>query len=710
MRKFLVFLLLCFISGPNYVNARSYRELAQKEISLALMYVHSASLFKESRLDAPWPTNIILAQDLKKFGWETLAQALEYFPSFYTVQTSNYQEISLRGVYPINTSNLLFLEDGFRLNSPGFEKFYPFWEYPLQNISKIELVRGAGTSLFGDVSLSGIVSIFREKPFPTGRAGFLVGNKHTKAGYIHLSNSQVQLLIHYFDRKGEDYTAQANEDLSLNPSAGSVNIDQNKDNYSFNFRWQKENFLFLYQLLHFEHSENRGIYGQILLPEDKFAVSPRKKVKQHLIGFSYNFDFIGFNWKLKSYFNRSDDENYSVVSTQRDFCFFPPVNYSTDQHTERYGVEIQGQKTFKQGIFLWGAKLEENHYVSYEVRYWMNPFEPPWSCIVPSASKKIRLHSNNEENYAIYGELKLQPKSWFHFNVGFRYDHFDAFEDKISPRLSLIFKPKSNLSLVFSYAKAFQSPPYIFRVMNNTDFTETNLRHFDLSNFSKCISQSECRNFLQQIDFQKILQERTKKIKLSLEESDQFNFSIRHKPTHELYLSLTAFYQRLEDLISRNDPYNYFQYYNSGEWSEIGLELETRYETTAISGFINYSVYDIIENKNWQFAYDNRIAGIPKWMLKGGISFKISEKPSLFISPMLKYFGSSLYKHKLTNKTFYSSSYAIFDINFLFEKEPWTVNLKIENLFDKEYFRSGTVGPFRQLGRTFWFKINFDFL
>ena len=709
-KAFKILLIAFYFINCSSIYARTYKELAQKEIALGLTYVHSASLFKESRLDAPWPTNIIRNQDLKKFGWETLAQALEFLPSFYTVQTSNYKEISLRGVYPINTSNLLFLEDGFRLNSPGFEKFFPFWEYPVENISRIEVVRGAGTSLFGDVSLSGVISITKKRPSPGGQIGFLLGNHNTKTGSIQISHSQWQLLLHYADRNGEKYTAHKKDDLSTIPISHKINNDENPDNYSINFRWQKDNLLFTYELLRFKHSENRGIYGQILLPEDKFAIKPRKEVTQHLLGFLYRFKFKTFNWEFKTYFNRSDDENYHVVSTQREFCFFPPLNYYVDQHTERYGLEIRGKREFYKSIFLWGAKIEQNHYISYKVHYWINPFESPWSCIIPLSSAQKSLPSAKEKNYALYGELKLNPLSWIYLNFGFRFDHFEAFKDKISPRFSLIIKPKSNLSFTLSYAKAFQSPPYIFRTMNNIDISNIDLHNKNFSDFLKCISKNKCKKVFSSVNVNKIIRERKVKKSLSLEESDQFNFSIRYKPSQEFYLAMTAFYQHLDDLIARNDPYNYFQYYNIGEWSEIGLEIESRYEGNILSGFLNYSIYDILENKNWSFVYDNRISGIPKWMFKGGISFKISETPTFYISPTFRYYGPTLYKDKLKRKDLWSSSYFLTDINFLVEKEPWTLTLKFENIFNKGYYKSGTVGPYRQLGRTVWIKVNFSFL
>jgi len=78
MRK-LWLLLGLILLFPGLLRAEiPYGKMAWREISLAREYVQSASLFADPCFETPWPAEVLLAEDLRRFGWETLAQILEY--------------------------------------------------------------------------------------------------------------------------------------------------------------------------------------------------------------------------------------------------------------------------------------------------------------------------------------------------------------------------------------------------------------------------------------------------------------------------------------------------------------------------------------------------------------------------------------------------------------------------------------------------------
>lgn len=99
MRK-LWLLLGLILLFPGLLRAEiPYGKMAWREISLAREYVQSASLFADPCFETPWPAEVLLAEDLRRFGWETLAQILEYQPSFYLAQDLNKRVVALCGVY-----------------------------------------------------------------------------------------------------------------------------------------------------------------------------------------------------------------------------------------------------------------------------------------------------------------------------------------------------------------------------------------------------------------------------------------------------------------------------------------------------------------------------------------------------------------------------------------------------------------------------------
>ncbi|NPA49077.1 MAG: TonB-dependent receptor [Thermodesulfobacteria bacterium] len=659
MKKLLLLVCLLGLALPCRAHF-TFGEMGLKELRLGLTHLQSASLVRESRLEAPWPSNIVLAEDIERFGWETLANILEYQPSFFLIQTSMHTEISLRGVYPRNTANLLFLEDGFRLNTPGFERFYPKHQYPLEEISRVEIIRGSGTSLYGDASFSGVISIKKATRLPSPEVSLLVGNHDTKGIYGRGALGDLVASVKYFDRNGEDRSLASSYDYALVKTPGKDYLSCYPRNYFWGLRYQKENLLLLFERFRYQTRNNRGIFGQILEKRDKFWLDPKLKLLQTLVGAKYGFHLGPFSWVIKGYFSRSEDERDFITGTQREYPHLPPFNLAVKYHTERWGSEILGHLHFQKGLFLLGGKIERNTYMPVKARYKLQPYAFPYSSKIPHPEGTFEYSSKQEENWALFALLKYQLTDWLLLNLGARYDHFEAFEDEISPRLAFIFRLRSDLSLVFSYAHAFQTSPYIFRIMR----------------------------------------EKHGKGDLSSEKNDQLNLSLRYQNKDRLYLALTGFYQHLENLVKREPP-SYIMFSNTGQWSEAGLEFEGRYESPLFVGFLNYAWYEVLDDEPRSLVYGNRISGIPKWILKGGASFKVFSQPEIYLSPLFRYYGRTRFEGCWCPPVFLA------DLNLLYKRKNVSANLKIENLFDKGYKRAGTVGPYPQPGRTIWLKVRF---
>ena len=70
--------------------------------------------------------------------------------------------IDLRGFGDTANSNTLILLDGQRLN-PIDSGSISWSTIPLANIERIEIIRGAGTVLYGDRATGGVINIITDK-------------------------------------------------------------------------------------------------------------------------------------------------------------------------------------------------------------------------------------------------------------------------------------------------------------------------------------------------------------------------------------------------------------------------------------------------------------------------------------------------------------------------------------------------------------------
>jgi iron complex outermembrane receptor protein len=70
--------------------------------------------------------------------------------------------VDIRGMGDTYVSNVVVVVDGFRLNSPDLSG-PDFSSIPLDQIERIEIVRGAGSVLYGDGAVGGVVNIITKK-------------------------------------------------------------------------------------------------------------------------------------------------------------------------------------------------------------------------------------------------------------------------------------------------------------------------------------------------------------------------------------------------------------------------------------------------------------------------------------------------------------------------------------------------------------------
>ncbi|MBS7690862.1 TonB-dependent receptor plug domain-containing protein [Pseudomonas lalucatii] len=80
-----------------------------------------------------------------------------------TLGDGNRVALSLRGFGENAANNTLVLVDGRRLNNPS-QQAADLNSVPLANIERIEIIRGAGTVLYGDQAVGGVVNIITRTP------------------------------------------------------------------------------------------------------------------------------------------------------------------------------------------------------------------------------------------------------------------------------------------------------------------------------------------------------------------------------------------------------------------------------------------------------------------------------------------------------------------------------------------------------------------
>lgn len=146
--------------------------------------VVTASRRAQSPLDSPNSTTIITKQDIRLSGQIRVPELLRRVAGMDVMQiTGGDANVSMRGLNSRLSNKLLVLVDGRRVTNDVLGS--TFWEtltIDVDQIERIEVVRGPGSSLYGADAFAGVVNIITVAP-GEGGPGFRAGAGDQGAAY-----------------------------------------------------------------------------------------------------------------------------------------------------------------------------------------------------------------------------------------------------------------------------------------------------------------------------------------------------------------------------------------------------------------------------------------------------------------------------------------------------------------------------------------------
>ena len=131
---------------------------------------------------------VITAEDILRSGATSIPDVLRLAPGVQVAAIGqNKWEVSIRGFNSRFANKLLVLVDGRAIYSPAFSGV--FWEHndvPLDNIERIEVIRGPGGSVWGANAVNGIINIITRSAEDTqgGLASVALGDELRASGLV----------------------------------------------------------------------------------------------------------------------------------------------------------------------------------------------------------------------------------------------------------------------------------------------------------------------------------------------------------------------------------------------------------------------------------------------------------------------------------------------------------------------------------------------
>ncbi len=335
---------------------------------LSKVQVHSASKHLQPSREAPSAVTVITADDIQKFGFRTLGEALRSVRGFYTTNDRTYAYLGVRGFQRPGdyNSRILLLVDGHRINDKIYDQAAIGTEFPLDIdlVERIEVIRGPSSSLYGSNAVFGVINVITRKPeqVASPEISFEAGSFGTYKGRISygLQSRGVGALLSgsFYDSSGQNLFFPILDDPSSNNGlARNADYDRYHD-WFLSLAWRN------FRLRGVDSSRDKAIptapYGST------FSDPRTHSVDQHqYLDLSSEYKVGQATLDIRTYYDRyayDAEWPYSPDAINKDYA-----------RGQRWGAEFQFSRTVPVKHHLtFGSELRYN-FQQEQKNYDVNP-------------------------------------------------------------------------------------------------------------------------------------------------------------------------------------------------------------------------------------------------------------------------------------------------------------------------------------------------
>jgi iron complex outermembrane receptor protein len=213
---------LAFLASTAPLLADNQRDLTAISLEeLAQTRVTSVSKEEEPLFQTPAAVYVITAEDIRRSGARSIPEALRLAPGVDVARiNSNQWAVGIRGFTSRLSRSELALMDGRSLYTPLFAGTY--WEVQdtvLDDIERIEVVRGPGGTLWGANAVNGIVNIITKNSKDTQGGLVFGGGGNQERGFVGAryggkagDTGSYRVYGKYFDREAGYHASNDNFD------------------------------------------------------------------------------------------------------------------------------------------------------------------------------------------------------------------------------------------------------------------------------------------------------------------------------------------------------------------------------------------------------------------------------------------------------------------------------------------------------------------
>lgn len=457
----------------SIMTALSMQAYAEEDFQLNEVVV-TATRTERAIKDTPASVEVITRKDMETMGADSVVAALKLAMNINLSEAGMVgNQVSLRGM---NTNQSLILINGRRIageDTGSTANAYELNRININNVERIEIVRGPVSSLYGSDALGGVINIITRTAEKQQTTVSLTNGSILKSGGVHFDS-------------GKDGKWVWATDVNLTDLKKRTRYNGNTALFG------KRNFYNISGTYDLDENKKIDLFVEKMEETPEYlAISMGKKLnykydtERNSYGVTYRGETEKKNYEIRTYYNELEKmERVYNLTAGNTPSSFDRMHYKTwvmdgkntiqldDNHLLTYGGEYRS-------LYYRGTRLGtagNNDSIEYL------PGFPNQN----SSEKTIKYKAAY-----IQDEWKLSNKLLVIPSV--RYDDSNNFGDDISPKIGLTYQLNDHYRLKSNFGKGFRAPTIselyldywgmggMYHIVGNSDLKPERSKTYDVS-------------------------------------------------------------------------------------------------------------------------------------------------------------------------------------------------------------------------------------
>lgn len=470
-RKALLAAITVFVMGGVTAQAEELPVYSFDEV------VVTATRTENDVKKVPASTQVITQEDIKRGGATSVRNALSMYANIF--QKSKVRggghDIIIRGM---ETKHSLVMVNGHRISNEadanGLGNAMALDRININDVEKIEIVRGPSSALYGSEAMGGVLNIITK---PSKEQTLLTGLEHTSEDTSHWWHADTGRIGNFSMTLDARFNKINRSMLDTATESDPYGTAQTY-NASLNYYVNDHSYVNAYMDYYSQHlktdmgtpamkpitlttsSGTMSLSGQAMLEG-----TGSKAFKQKNYGISWNGKTDKNDWQIQAYMSKF---NWSTTSNTKVLGSIPPAgmdgmfNYLLQKkntydfnHDEHNMWAIEGRDSLR---------VNDHHRVTFGAEYVKDKVAGTGLGSngdgVHSITENGKTKFSSEKtlsSYAAYLQDEIEYGKWF-IVPAIRYDHHSAYGSHTSPKIGVTYNATDHFRIKANYGDGFKAP------------------------------------------------------------------------------------------------------------------------------------------------------------------------------------------------------------------------------------------------------------